>query len=109
MFGTLIVWFLFAVILKVAIGVATAVPAQRNSVSRAFVTTGVLSLGHAVFSAAGPLWLLWPLIWLFILKSAYEIGWGRAVLVWLALMAIGAALVMLVLVPFGLMAGLSAF
>lgn len=107
MLGTLFLWFLYAIVLKVAIGVATDVTAQRNSLTRAFLTAGVLSLGHALFATLGPLWMLWPLAWLFVLKSVYEIGWGRAILVWLALVAMTIALVTLVLVPLGLAAGLS--
>ena len=107
MLGTLLVWFLYAVFLKVAIGVATDVTPERNSLTRAFVTAGVLSLGQAAFAALGPLWIVWPLLWLFILKSVYEIGWARAFFVWLMLIAMAVALILFVLVPLGLMAGLT--
>ncbi|MEM6994447.1 MAG: hypothetical protein AAF721_28285 [Myxococcota bacterium] len=107
MLGTFLVWLLYAVFLKVAIGVATDVSPQENSLLRAFLTAGVLSIGQAAVTFLGPVWILWPILWLFVIKSVYSIGWGRAFLVWLALMVMGAALVMLVLVPLGLMAGLS--
>ncbi len=107
MVGTLITWLLYALILKAAVALATDVSRERNSVARAFVTAGVLSLGQAAVAVLGPLWILWPVLWLFIIKSVYEIGWWRALLVWLALIVIGMAVVLLILVPMGLMAGLS--
>lgn len=105
MAATLILWFVYAVFLKVAIGVATSVDARTNSLGRAFLTAAVLSLGQGVLAAVGGiLLLLWPIAWLFIIKSSYGIGWGRAILVWLALVAMAIALVLTLLVPLGLMA-----
>ena len=108
MLGTLFAWLLYAVFLKVAIGVATDVSAERNSLMRAFVTAGILSVSSAAMSILGPFAILWPIAWLFILKSVYDIGWWRAFLVWLALVLISVLLVVFVLVPLGLMAGVTA-
>ena len=107
MAGTLILWLVYAVFLKLAIGLATAVDPRTNSLGRAFVTAAVLSAGQGLLAlVGGPLLLLWPLAWLLIIKSSYGIGWGRAILVWLASAAIIAViLVITLLVPLGLMAG----
>ncbi|MCA9648374.1 MAG: hypothetical protein H6712_06405 [Myxococcales bacterium] len=106
MAGTLILWLVYAVFLKLAIGLATAVDPRTNSLGRAFVTAAVLSAGQGLLAlVGGPLLLLWPLAWLLIIKSSYGIGWGRAILVWLALVVIAVILVITLLVPLGLMAG----
>lgn len=105
MFATLILWFFYAVFLKVAIGVATDVDPRTNSLGRAFLTAAVLSLGQGLLTGIGGiLLLLWPIVWLFIIKRSYEIGWGRSILVWLALVAMTIALVFALLIPLGLMA-----
>lgn len=105
MFATLILWFCYAVFLKVAIGVATDVDSRTNSLGRAFITAAVLSLGQGLLAKVGGVVLmLWPIVWLFIIKSAYEIGWGRSILVWIALVAMAIALVFVLLIPLGLMA-----
>ena len=86
--------------------IATAVDPRTNSLGRAFVTAAVLSAGQGLLAlVGGPLLLLWPLAWLLIIKSSYGIGWGRAILVWLALVVIAVILVITLLVPLGLMAG----
>lgn len=105
MISTLVLWLVYAVFLKLAIGVATDVDARINSLGRAFVTAAVLSIGQGLLAKVGGILLLvWPIAWLFIIKRAYDIGWGRSVLVWLALVAIGIAVVFLLLIPLGLMA-----
>jgi len=104
MLGTLVLWLVYAVFLKVAIGVATHVDHRTNSLGRAFVTAAVLSLGGGLLAKVGGIMLmLWPIAWLFIIKTAYDIGWGRSILVWLALVAMAVAVVFLVLIPLGLM------
>ena len=108
MLGTLFAWLVYAAFLKIAIGVATDVSPERNSLMRAFVTAGVLSVSSAVMSVLGPFAILAPIAWLFILKSVYDIGWWRALRVWIALVAIAVLLVVFVLVPLGLMAGVTA-
>jgi hypothetical protein len=101
MFGTLIAWLVYALFLKIAIAVATDLDRSKNSLGRAFVTAAFLSLAHGLFAYFGSIFVwLWPLVWLVILKRAYEIGWGRAILVWLALVGIAVGLLLLVLVPF---------
>jgi len=108
MLPTLILWFVYAVFLKVAIGVATDVRTDKNSLGRAFFTAAVLSLGQGLLSLVGGfLLVLWPLAWLFIIKRSYEIGWGRAIVVWLALVAMTIALVLTLLIPLGLIAATS--
>jgi hypothetical protein len=103
MFGTIVAWLIYALFIKIAVGLATDVDSRNNSLGRAFVTAAVLSLGHAIVAHLGSIFvLLWPIAWLLILKRMYEIGWGRAILVWLALIAIAVALALLVLVPLGL-------
>lgn len=105
MAATLILWFVYAVFLKVAIGIATSVDHRVNTLGRAFVTAAVLSLGQGLLSMVGGiLLLLWPIAWLFIIKSTYGIGWIRAILVWLALVAMAVALMLTLLIPLGLMA-----
>jgi len=105
MLPTLISWFVYALFLKLAVALATDVDARTNSLGRAFLTAAVLSLGQGLlFEMSGILAMLWPIAWLFIIKRAYGIGWGRSILVWLALVLIGIALVMALLVPLGLMA-----
>lgn len=104
MLSTLILWLVYAVFLKLAVGLATDVDARTNSLGRAFVTAAVLSVGQGLLAkVGGVLLLLWPIAWLFIIKQAYEIGWGRSILVWLALVAIGIAVVFLLLIPLGLL------
>ena len=91
------------------IGLATDVDPRANSLGRAFATAAVLSVGHALALKLGTVVVfLWPVFWLFILKRMYEIGWGRAILVWIALVGIAIALVFLVLVPLGLLTAVSA-
>lgn len=109
MIATLLAWFVYAVFIKIAVGLATDVDSRANSLGRAFATAAVLSVGHALALKLGAVVaMLWPILWLFILKRMYEIGWGRAILVWLALVAIGVALVFLVLVPLGLLTAVTA-
>jgi hypothetical protein len=105
MLPTLILWLVYAVFLKLAIGVATHVDARTNNLGRAFVTAAVLSIGQGLLAKVGGIvLLLWPIAWLFIIKHTYDIGWGRSILVWLALVAMAFAVVFLLLVPLGLMA-----
>jgi hypothetical protein len=105
MLSTLILWFLYAVFLKVAIGVATDVDARTNSLGRAFLTAAVLSLGQGLLATVGGIvLLLWPIAWLFIIKRSYSIGWGRSILVWLALVLMAIAVIFILLIPLGLMA-----
>jgi len=105
MISTLILWFVYAVFLKVAIGVATDVDSRTNTLGRAFLTAAVLSLGQgAVATVSAVLVTLWPIVWLFIIKQSYGIGWFRSIVVWLALVAMAFAVVMLFLIPFGLIA-----
>ena len=103
MLGTLVAWLIYAFFIKLAVGFATDVDRQTNSMGRAFATAAILSVGHTLMAKVGAIFvLLWPVLWLFILKRMYEIGWGRAVLVWLSLVLIAFALALLVLVPLGL-------
>lgn len=109
MIATLLAWFVYAVFIKVAVGLATDVDPRANSLGRAFATAAVLSIGHALAAKVGAIVvMLWPILWLFILKRMYEIGWGRAILVWLALVGIAIALVLFVLVPMGLLTAATA-
>ena len=102
---TLILWLVYAIFLKLAVAFATNVDARTNSLGRAFVTAAVLSLGQGLLAKVGGLvLLLWPIAWLFIIKHAYDIGWGRSILVWLALVLLALAVVFFLLVPLGLMA-----
>ena|SRR5688572_5856099 len=109
MLGTLLAWFVYAVFIKLAVGIATDVNPRANSLGRAFATAAVLSIGQGLAVHLGATFLLvvWPIVWLFILKHMYEIGWGRAILVWIALVALAIALVFFVLVPLGLMSALT--
>jgi len=105
MLPTLILWLVYAVFLKLAVGFATDVDTRTNSLGRAFLTAAVLSIGQGLLAKVGGIVLmLWPIAWLFIIKSAYDIGWGRSILVWLALVVIAFAVVFLLLVPLGLAA-----
>jgi hypothetical protein len=105
MFATVILWFVYAVFLKLAIGLATDVDGRTNSLGRAFITAAVLSIGQGLLAKVGGIvLLLWPIAWLFIIKRSYDIGWGRSILVWLALVVIAIAVVFLLLVPLGLVA-----
>lgn len=105
MLGTLVLWLVYAVFLKLAVAFATHVDPRTNSLGRAFVTAAVLSLGQGLLAkVGGTVLLLWPIAWLFIIKHAYDIGWGRSILVWLALVALAFAVVFLLLVPLGLAA-----
>lgn len=105
MIPTLILWLVYALFLKLAIAFATDVDARTNSLGRAFLTAAVLSLGHGLLAKVGGIvLLLWPIAWLFIIKRSYDIGWGRAILVWLALVVIAIAVVFALLIPLGLMA-----
>ena len=105
MIPTLILWLVYAVFLKVAIAIATDVDPATNSIGRGFLTAAVLSLGQLLLSKVGGIVLiLWPIAWLFIIKQSYGIGWGRSILVWLALVLISVAVVFVLLVPLGLMA-----
>ncbi len=102
MIATLILWFVYALFLKVAIALATDVNGRTNTLGRAFFTAAILSLGQGLLATVGGLLLtLWPLVWLFIIKRSYGIGWLRAILVWLCLVLLAAALVFLLLVPLG--------
>lgn len=104
MLSTLVLWLVYAVFLKLAIGLATDVDARTNSLGRAFVTAAVLSLGHGLLAKVGGIvLLLWPIAWLFVIKHSYAIGWFRSILVWLSLVLIAIAVVFLVLVPLGLL------
>jgi hypothetical protein len=105
MLSTLVLWLVYAVFLKLAIGLATDVDARTNSLGRAFVTAAVLSVGQGLLAKVGGIvLLLWPIAWLFIIKRSYDIGWGRSILVWLALVLMAFAVIMFLLVPLGLMA-----
>lgn len=105
MLPTLILWLVYAVFLKLAVGLATDVAPRNNSLGRAFLTAAVLSIGQGLLAkVGGVVLLLWPIAWLFIIKQAYEIGWGRSILVWLALVLLAFAVVFLLLIPLGLMA-----
>jgi hypothetical protein len=102
MLPTLILWLVYAVFLKLAVGLATDVDTRINSLGRAFVTAAVLSIGQGLLAKVGGLVLmLWPIAWLFIIKHTYDIGWWRSILVWLALVLIAAAVVFLLLIPLG--------
>ena len=80
--------------------------AHRGPDESRLLRQGTVGLGSARLAlVGGPLLLLWPLAWLLIIKSSYGIGWGRAILVWLALVVIAVILVITLLVPLGLMAG----
>jgi hypothetical protein len=108
MISTLVLWLVYAVFLKLAIGVATDVGPANNGLGRAFVTAAVLSIGQGLLANVGGLvLLLWPIAWLFIIKRSYDIGWGRAVLVWLALVALWFTVAVLLLIPLGLVAALA--
>jgi hypothetical protein len=108
MFGTLVAWLIYALFIKIAIGLATEVDARENSLGRAFVTAAVLSLGHTLMAKLGAIFMmLWPIAWLLIIKRMYDIGWWRAIGVWLALVVIAIALAMLVLIPLGLASALT--
>lgn len=110
MLPTLILWLVYAVFLKLAVGLATDVDARTNSLGRAFVTAAVLSLGQGLLAKVGGIvLLLWPLAWLFIIKQSYAIGWFRSILVWLSLVLLAIAVVFLLLIPLGLMAAGSVF
>jgi hypothetical protein len=105
MLPTLILWLVYAVFLKLAVGLATDVDARANSLGRAFVTAAVLSIGQGLLAKVGGIvLLLWPIAWLFIIKQSYEIGWFRSILVWLSLVLLAIAVVFLLLIPLGLMA-----
>lgn len=105
MFATVILWFVYAIFLKLAIGLATDVDTRTNSLGRAFVTAAVLSIGHGLLAKVGGIvLLLWPIAWLFIIKRSYDIGWGRSMLVWMALVLLAIAVVFLLLIPLGLVA-----
>ena len=105
MLPTLILWLVYAVFLKLAVGIATDVDPRTNSLGRAFVTAALLSIGQGLLAkVGGVVLLLWPIAWLFIIKRLYEIGWGRAILVWLALVLLAFAVVFLLLIPLGLLA-----
>lgn len=105
MLSTLVLWLVYAVFLKLAIGLATDVDGRTNSLGRAFVTAAVLSVGQGLLAKVGGIvLLLWPIAWLFIIKRSYDIGWGRSILVWLALVLMAFAVIFFLLVPLGLMA-----
>jgi hypothetical protein len=108
MVATLVIWLVYAVFLKVAIGVATDVAGHRNTIGRAFVTAAMLSLSLTAALGFGPLALmLWPILWLLVVKSMYDIGWFRAILVWCMLVVLAVGLVFFVLIPLGLISAVT--
>jgi hypothetical protein len=104
LFGTLILWAISAAILHVAVSLTGRVADQKGTYFNAFATTAVLSFAGWFFAWVD-VWilsLLWPVAWLFVLKSMYGIGWLRAILIWVVLVGVMVLLSMFVLVPLGL-------
>jgi len=109
MLSTIVAWLIYALFIKIAIGIATNVDGQTNTLGRAFSTAAILSVSQTLVAklGIGLLVMLWPIAWLLIIKRMYDIGWWRAIGVWLALVAIAIALTLLVLVPLGLASALT--
>ena len=93
MIGTLILWMVAALVLLVAVKLTGGDPRGTDATSgylRAFGATAALTILGWLVSQAN-IWilnLLWPILWLWLLKSIYGFTWTRAILVWLAIVVI---------------------
>jgi hypothetical protein len=110
MFGYLIQWAITAFFLMFAVRLTGPVRADRNTFGTAFATSALLAVvGFFVDRAeVGLLSLAWPVIWLWLLKSMYGIGWLRAFGVAIMLFTILIVTTLVLLVPMGLGMGLLA-
>lgn len=104
MTGTLILWAVSALLLHVAVRFTGPVDPERGTYLNAIFTTAILQLvGFAVGALDSVLLSLgWPVVWLFILKSMYGIGWMRAIGIWIVIALAMFALMAFILLPFGL-------
>ena len=106
MIGLLIVLVLQALLLRVAIGLVGGVEAEDNTFGRAFIVAAVLAGVSGVLGALHLPGLIGAIAWLFVVKTAYDAGWGRAIVVWIALvlvsLVVASLLAMLGLVALGM-------
>lgn len=105
MVGILLLWAVNALALWVVVGLVGGVEKDRNNYADAFITSAILWLGQAVFiklgiSTGG---ILWAIAWLWIVKTRYDIGWMRAIGIWVVLAILMVALFFITL-PLGLFA-----
>lgn len=110
MIGYLVQWAVAAVFLMFAVRITGRVKPERDTFGTAFLTSALLTIvGFFVEQAGvGLLRIAWPIIWLFVLKSMYGIGWLRAIGVAILLFVTLAVVTMLLLVPLGIGFGLLA-
>ena len=106
MIEALISFAFYGFLLKLAIGLVGQARPSMNSFGRAFIVAALLSItGTALSTLHLPFHgLLAVILWLFIVRTAYEIGWGRAAIVAVALALLKVVLTVFVLVPLGLVA-----
>lgn len=74
-------FFLSALALKLALGVLGQ-PKHDNKYGTAVTVAGVLSVGSFVLGFVPVLgWLLYPVLWLGVVKSVYRIGFAKSLVV----------------------------
>lgn len=107
MIGTLILWAVAAVVLMIAVKVTGGDPrgdGGGNTYGRAFGATAVLTILSWGIGQAD-IWLLsalWPVLWLWALKSIYDFGWLRAIGVWFVIVIV-TVIAAIILLPFRLL------
>ena len=108
MLAALVQWAVYGVLLMAALATIGGVRGRDNGFVKALLTAAGLSLvATGVTALHVPfLGLLWPVLWLLIVKSVYGIGWLRAMGVALVLVVLALLLMVFVLVPLGLVASL---
>jgi len=105
MVSMLILCFFSGLVLYFA-SMVVGIGGERNTIGRAFMAAVALHVvGYVV--ALADIWvisLLWPILWLYVFKTIYDIGWLRAFGVGCVTIVLAVLLVMFVLVPLGLSA-----
>lgn len=102
--GTLIFWAISAAVLYISVSLTGRVANRKGTYFNALATTAVLSFASWFFEWVD-VWilsLLWPVAWLYVLKSMYGISWLRAILIWVVLVAVMIVLSVFVFIPLGL-------
>jgi hypothetical protein len=104
--GTLVLWLVYAVFLKVSVAIVGGSREGDNGIVRAFFTAAILAATTAVAERSGApgIGLVAAIAGWAAVRYIYDIGWIRAALVFVTLWLLRALVVMFVLVPLGLAA-----
>jgi hypothetical protein len=97
-----------ALLLRFCVSLVTRLSPEQNSFVRALVTSIVLMAVSALFGLLGPGRLTGALAlgsWLFVVKSAYDVSWGRAFGVWLLVAGISVGIFLALFAVFGVLIG----